>query len=156
MDLYSIKAKQMFSAWDYTVKLVWDCPPWSRTYFLQHLLCCGFPSARVDIQRRFVNFYCSLNVKCKSWGSSDVSISWERYSVHYRTQSKIHWRHFWFESPEHQLQENKGGSNYVKACWGAPDRKMEAPLPLQVISPEKSGCITWIRSGSLKCECDDC
>ena len=78
-DLNSIKAKQMYSAWDYTVKLVWDCPPWTRTYFLQQLLCCGFPSARVDIKSRFANFFRSL----MSSASFEVQ-------VHYRTQSKAH------------------------------------------------------------------
>ena len=55
-DLNSVKARQMYSAWDYSVKLVWNCPRWTRTYFVQQLLCCGFPSARVDIQSRFVIF----------------------------------------------------------------------------------------------------
>ena len=59
-DLNSVKARQMYSAWDYSVKLVWNCPPWTRTYFVQHLLCCGFTSASVDIKSRFVTFYQSL------------------------------------------------------------------------------------------------
>ena len=55
-DLSGDKAKQVFTAWNTTVKLVWGCPPQTRTYFMQQLLCCGFTSARVDILSRFVKF----------------------------------------------------------------------------------------------------
>ena len=54
------KAKQVFNAWNYTVKLVWGCPVWTRTYFLQQILSCGYTSARVDMLTRYVNFFTSL------------------------------------------------------------------------------------------------
>ena len=60
-DLSGDKAKQVFTAWNTTVKLVWGCPPQTRTYFLQQLLCCGFTSARVDILSRFVKFFHGLS-----------------------------------------------------------------------------------------------
>ena len=39
-DLSGDKAKQVFTAWNTTVKLVWGCPPQTKTYFMQQLLCC--------------------------------------------------------------------------------------------------------------------
>ena len=36
-DLGGEKAKQVFTAWDYTVKLVWGCPAWTRTSFSNYL-----------------------------------------------------------------------------------------------------------------------
>ena len=59
-DLSGDKAKQVFTAWNTTVKLIWGCPPQTRTYFLQQLLCCGFTSARVDILSRFAKFFHGL------------------------------------------------------------------------------------------------
>ena len=59
-DLGGEKAKQVFTAWDYTVKLVWGCPAWTRTYILQQLLSCGHTSAKVDILSRYVKFFHSL------------------------------------------------------------------------------------------------
>ena len=59
-DLDGIKAKQIYSSWNLTVKLVWGCPPWTRTYFVQQILSCGFTSAKVDIFSRFVTFFHSL------------------------------------------------------------------------------------------------
>ena len=59
-DLGGDKAKQVYSAWNTTVKLAWGCPQWTRTYMVQQLLCCGHTSARVDILCRYVNFFRSL------------------------------------------------------------------------------------------------
>ena len=59
-DLNGVKAKQVFSTWSTTVKLVWGCPQYTRTYILQHLLSCGYQSAWVDIVTRFVKFFHSL------------------------------------------------------------------------------------------------
>ena len=50
----------MYSAWNTTVKLVWHCPPWTRTFFLQQILSCGHTSAKVDILSRYVKFFHSL------------------------------------------------------------------------------------------------
>ena len=59
-DLSGEKAKQVYSAWNQTVKLIWGCPLWTRTYFVQQLLCCGHTSAKVDILSRFSKFFHSL------------------------------------------------------------------------------------------------
>jgi hypothetical protein len=64
MDLVSgtlwVKAKQVYTAWNHTVRLIWSCPLWTRTYFVQQLLCCGHTSAKVDILLRYVKFFHSL------------------------------------------------------------------------------------------------
>lgn len=59
-DLAGDKAKQVYTAWNTSVKLAWGCPQQTRTYFLQEVLCCGFNSARVDILSRFVKFFHGL------------------------------------------------------------------------------------------------
>ena len=59
-DLAGDKAKQVYSAWNTSVKLAWGCPQQTRTYFLQKMLSCGFNSARVDILSRFVKFFHGL------------------------------------------------------------------------------------------------
>jgi hypothetical protein len=59
-DLGGDKAKQVYTAWNTTVKLAWGCPQWTRTYMMQQLLCCGHTSARVDILCRYANFFHSL------------------------------------------------------------------------------------------------
>ena len=59
-DLSSEKAGQVFTAWNTSVKLVWGCPKWTRSYFLQELLSCGYTSAKADILGRFVGFFHSL------------------------------------------------------------------------------------------------
>ena len=61
-DLGGDKAKQVYTAWNTAVKLAWGCPQWTRTYFLQQMLCCGHSSARVDILCRFVTFFHSLRL----------------------------------------------------------------------------------------------
>ena len=59
-DLDGEKAKQVYSAWNQSIKLIWGCPLWTRTYFVQQLLCCGHTSAKVDILSRYVKFFHSL------------------------------------------------------------------------------------------------
>ena len=56
-DLGGDKAKQVYSAWNTTVKLAWGCPIWTRSYMV---LCCGQTSARVDLLCRFVKFFHGL------------------------------------------------------------------------------------------------
>ena len=69
-DLAGERAGQMFTAWNTAVKLVWGCPQWTRTFFLQQMLCCGHSSARVDILCRYVNFFHSL----RSSSSKEVQV----------------------------------------------------------------------------------
>ena len=59
-DLGGDKAKQVFSAWDTAVKLIWNCPQWTRSYILQQILYCGQPSAKVEILSRYLKFFNSL------------------------------------------------------------------------------------------------
>ena len=59
-DLDGDKAKQVYTAWNTSVKLAWGCPQQTRTYFLQQLLSCGYTSARVDILTRYAKFFHSL------------------------------------------------------------------------------------------------
>ena len=40
-DLVEEKAKQVYTAWNTSVKLVWSSLQWIRTYFLQEMLSCG-------------------------------------------------------------------------------------------------------------------
>ena len=53
-DLGGGKAAQIFSALNYTVKLVWGCPILTMTYFLKQLLCDGYTSAKVDILTSYI------------------------------------------------------------------------------------------------------
>ena len=59
-DLGGEKARQVFNSWSTSVKLAWGLPQQTRTYILQHLLSCGFSSAKVDIITRFVKFFQGL------------------------------------------------------------------------------------------------
>ena len=59
-NLTGQKAGQVNSAWNQSIKLIWGCPIWTRTYFVHHLLCCGYTSAKVDILSRYGNFFQGL------------------------------------------------------------------------------------------------
>ena len=59
-DLAGEKAKQVYSAWTQSIKLIWGCPLWTRTHFVQQMLCCGNTSAKVDILSRYAKFFHSL------------------------------------------------------------------------------------------------
>ena len=52
----SESAGQYFTAWKTCVKLAWQVPRQTHTYFLDHLLSCGFSSARTDILARYTKF----------------------------------------------------------------------------------------------------
>jgi hypothetical protein len=52
------------------VKLAWDVPRETRTYFVDHLLSGGVVSARIDILARFSNFYKKLRLS----SSNEVQI----------------------------------------------------------------------------------
>ena len=59
-DLSGASAKQVFTAWDVAVKLVWDCPRATRTFLLQQVLSCGLSSAKTDVLCRYSKFFNSL------------------------------------------------------------------------------------------------
>ena len=55
-DLGSDMSKQYFNAWHMCVKLAWQVPRPSHTYFVDHLLTCDFTSIRTDIFSRYCKF----------------------------------------------------------------------------------------------------
>ena len=55
-DLSSDMASQYFNAWTTCVKLTWQVPRATHTYFAEHLLCCGLTSVRMDTLARYCTF----------------------------------------------------------------------------------------------------
>ena len=53
-------ANQVFSAWYTCVKLAWQVPRATHTYFVERMLCCGISSTRDDLLSRYVTFLQSL------------------------------------------------------------------------------------------------
>ena len=53
-------AHQVYHAWDMCVKLAWQVPRGSHTYFVERLLNCGISHVKTDILSRYVNFFKSL------------------------------------------------------------------------------------------------
>ena len=47
---------QYFNAWNTCVKLAWQVPRASHTYFIDHLLSCGLSSVRRDTLARYTRF----------------------------------------------------------------------------------------------------
>ena len=59
-DLGSSMADQYFHAWNVCVKLAWQVPRATRTFFVDNLLSCGLSTARMDILARYSKFMQSL------------------------------------------------------------------------------------------------
>merc|ERR1719186_1998231 len=55
-DLGSDMASQYFNAWSTCVKLTWQVPRATHSYFVEHLLSCGLSSVRVDTLGRYTKF----------------------------------------------------------------------------------------------------
>ena len=55
-DLGSDKATQYYKVWTTCVKLAWQVPRATRSYFVDQLLCCDLASARMDILARYAKF----------------------------------------------------------------------------------------------------
>ena len=55
-ELGSEMALQYFNAWNTCVKLAWQVPRASHTYFIDHLLSCGLSSVRRDTLARYTRF----------------------------------------------------------------------------------------------------
>ena len=70
MDMQGPVAAQLYNSWKTAVKLAWDVPRETRTYFVDHLLSGGVVSARIDILARFSNFYKKLRLS----SSNEVQI----------------------------------------------------------------------------------
>ena len=63
-------ASQYYKAWNTCVKLTWQIPRASHTYFLDQLLSCGHTSTRTDILSRYSRYVASL----KSSPSMEVAV----------------------------------------------------------------------------------
>jgi hypothetical protein len=61
-DLGSDIAAQYFTSWRTCVKLAWQVPRQTHTYFVDHLLCSGLSSVRCDILARYSKFVKGLRV----------------------------------------------------------------------------------------------
>ena len=59
-DLGSAEAESVYSAWRTCLKLCWDVPRFSHTYFLDALLAPDIPSIRPSLLSRFHGFFLSL------------------------------------------------------------------------------------------------
>ena len=59
-QLDSPMAEQYYSAWRTCVKLAWQTPRATHTYFVDQLLACGFSSVKTDVLARYVNFVAGL------------------------------------------------------------------------------------------------
>ena len=55
-DLYGDVAGQVYRSWNTCVKLVWNLPRSTHSYFVDNLLAEGFPSVRKKILSQYVSF----------------------------------------------------------------------------------------------------
>ena len=53
-------AEQVYNAWTTCIKLTWNVPRATHTYFMDMLLGCGISHVKTDILARYVNFFKSL------------------------------------------------------------------------------------------------
>ena len=59
-NLYGEQAEQYYRCWNTCVKLCWDVPRSTHTYFVDHLLAKDFRTIRQQMLARYVGFYRSL------------------------------------------------------------------------------------------------
>ena len=59
-NLWSPAAGKYFRCWNTCVKLAWDVPRGTHTYFVTNLLAGGFLTVRTKLMTRFVKFFRSL------------------------------------------------------------------------------------------------
>ena len=53
-------AEQVYHAWNTCIKLAWQVPRGTHTYFVDRLLACGISHVKTDILARYVKFFKSL------------------------------------------------------------------------------------------------
>jgi hypothetical protein len=53
-------AKQVYNTWNTCIKLAWQVPRGTHTYFVERLLDCGMSHVRTDILARYVKYLTSL------------------------------------------------------------------------------------------------
>ena len=63
-ELNGEKAKQYFRTWNTCVKLSWEVPRETHTYFVDNMLAAGFRHLSTDIKSRYVKYFQGL-LKCK-------------------------------------------------------------------------------------------
>ena len=59
-QLGSVMADQVYHAWNTTIKLTWQVPRGTNTYFVDRLLSCGISHVKTDILAKYVKFFWSL------------------------------------------------------------------------------------------------
>ena len=59
-DLSGVEAGKVFRSWNSAVKLAWRVPRTTHTYFVDHLLGTGMPSAREKLLSQYVGFHRKL------------------------------------------------------------------------------------------------
>ena len=84
-QLAGAQAEQVYHAWDTCIKLAWQVPRGTHTYFVERMLGCGISHVRTDILARYVKFMMSFSG-----------------GVHFGKHSgKRCENHYWEESPSH-------------------------------------------------------
>ena len=56
-DLFDENTEKLYRSWNTCIKLVWNVPRATHTYFLEHMLGTGFSHIRTDIIGRFCNYF---------------------------------------------------------------------------------------------------
>ena len=59
-QLGSDMAGQVYHAWNTTIKLAWQVPRGTHTYFVDRVLSCGISHVKTDIISKYVKFFLSL------------------------------------------------------------------------------------------------
>ena len=59
-DLGGQSTEQVFKAWNTCVKLTWNVPRQTHTYFVDQLLSCGLSSLKSDVMSRYKGYLSSL------------------------------------------------------------------------------------------------
>ena len=59
-DLYGVRANQYFNTWNTCVKLCWDVPRGTNTYFIDNMLASQFKSFSTSLKARYVQFFHGL------------------------------------------------------------------------------------------------
>ena len=55
-----IESQKYFSAWNTAIKLTWNVPRATRTYFVQEILCPNLPSMKTRVLSKFHGFFLNL------------------------------------------------------------------------------------------------
>ena len=53
-------AARVYNSWNKCIKLAWNVPHGTHTYFVEHTLNCGFSHVKTDILSRYIKFFKAL------------------------------------------------------------------------------------------------